>query len=263
MFVVKKIYRFYLMLSLTLLASVSGSPRAATLPLLVAETRDERGEMAPIRPENQKLIDYFEKALELQFEIRRYPLPRLVENVKTGEGIGFGLSKNNDRLSSMRFSDAVFTDFVWVVARSDATIQFDSLQDLQGKSVGIVRGIRYGDEIDNKRGSFFKVEEDQPQTSSRLKKLLSGRMDVLLFNSRTANAKELETELNQYIKDKKIRSPGQINYTVKVLNKPFLADDIHFVSSLQNNLDVIERINYAITKGRKSGELPALFKPAR
>ncbi|MFZ6845348.1 substrate-binding periplasmic protein [Undibacterium sp. RuTC16W] len=260
MFVVKRIYRFCLLLSLTLLASPSS---AATLPLLVAETRDEYGEMAPIRPENQKLIDYFEKALELQFEIRRYPLPRLVESVKTGEGIAFGLSKNKDRLSSMRFSDAVFTDFVWVVARSDSNIQFNSLQDLQGKSVGIVRGIRYGDEIDSKRGNFFKVEEDQPQTSSRLRKLLSGRMDVLLFNSRTANAKELEAELNQYIKDKKIRSPGQINYTVKVLSKPFLADDIHFVSSLQSNLDVIEKINSAIIRGRKSGELPALFRPTR
>ncbi|MEB0222631.1 hypothetical protein, partial [Pseudomonas sp. AB12(2023)] len=79
----------------------------------------------------------------------------------------------------------------------------------------------------------FKVEEDQPQTSSRLKKLLSGRMDVLLFNSRLQNAKDLENELNGYLQDKNIRSDAQAKYHIRVLSKPFLADEIHFVTSLQ------------------------------
>ncbi|MCU6432799.1 transporter substrate-binding domain-containing protein [Undibacterium sp. Jales W-56] len=257
MYAVKKIYRFLLFLSLMLVASLTA---AATMPLLIAESRDENGDIAPIRPENQKLIDYFERALDLQFEIRRYPLPRLVESVKAGEGIGFGLSKSQERLKVMRFSEAIFTDFVWVVARNDSTLKFNTLQDLQGKSVGIVRGIRYGEKIDSMRGSFFKVEEDQPQTSSRLKKLLSGRMDVMLFNSRAANAKELEIELNQYVKDKNLRTSSQMKFAIKVFSKPFLADDIHFTAGLQSDRDIIEKINLAIIKGRRSGELPQLFR---
>ncbi len=242
-------------------ATLSSASTVQNIPLLIAETRDENGEIASIRPENQKILDYFERTLGIHFDIKRYPLSRLVENVKAGEGLAFGLSKTSERLSEMRYSIPIFSDFIWVIVRSDSALKFNSVEDLKGKSVGIVRGIRFGDEIDSKRNRLFKVEEDQPQTSSRLKKLLSGRMDMMLFNSRTANPKELETELNNYLRDKNIRMAEQTKFSIKVLSKPFLIDDIHFTNGLQNDADIINRINAAILKGRKSGELPALWKP--
>ncbi|MFZ6873458.1 substrate-binding periplasmic protein [Undibacterium sp. Di27W] len=230
------------------------------LPLLVAETRDENGEIAPLRPENQKIIAYFERALDMQFDIRRYPLPRVIENTGKGEGLAFGLSKSTERLKTMRYSEPVFSDFVWVVVRDDSRMQYSGLQDLQGKAVGIVRGIRFGDEIDKMRNTVFKVEEDQPQSSSRLKKLLSGRMDVMLVNSRLPNAKDLEAELNSYLDEKNLRSETQMNFGVKVFAKPLLVDPIHFTSGIDTRPEVINKINAAIIKGRKSGDLPALWK---
>ncbi|BBB65578.1 hypothetical protein UNDYM_1325 [Undibacterium sp. YM2] len=230
------------------------------LPLLLAESRDENGEIAPIRPENQKIIAYFERAMDVQFDVRRYPLPRVIDNIGKGEGLGFGLSKSSERLKTMRYSEAVFSDFVWVVARDDSSMKFTGIGDLQGKSVGIVRGIRFGDEIDKLRNVSFKVEEDQPQSSSRLKKLLSGRMDVMLVNSRLPNAKDLEAELNLYLDEKNLRSETQMNYGVKVFAKPLLVDPIHFTSGVNTRSDVINKINAAIIRGRKSGDLPALWK---
>lgn len=230
------------------------------LPLLLAETRDENGEIAPIRPENQKIIAYFERSVDVQFDVRRYPLPRVIENIGKGEGLGFGLSKSSERLNTMRYSEAVFSDFVWVVVRDDSRMRYSGIGDLQGKSVGIVRGIRFGDEIDKLRNVSFKVEEDQPQNSSRLKKLLSGRMDVMLVNSRLPNAKDLEAELKLYLDEKNLRSETQMNYGVKVFAKPLLVDPIHFTSGLNIKSDVINKINAAIIRGRKSGDLPALWK---
>ncbi|MFZ6712226.1 MULTISPECIES: substrate-binding periplasmic protein [unclassified Undibacterium] len=230
------------------------------LPLLLAETRDENGEIAPIRPENQKIIAYFERAMDVKFEVRRYPLPRVIENIGKGEGLGFGLSKNTERLKTMRYSEAVFSDFVWVVARDDTHMKYAGISDLQGKSVGIVRGIRFGDDIDKLRNVMFRVEEDQPQNSSRLKKLLSGRMDVMLVNSRMPNAKDLEAELNLYLDEKNLRNETQMNYGVKVFAKPLLVDPIHFTTGANTRLDVINKINAAIIKGRKSGDLPTLWK---
>lgn len=230
------------------------------LPLLLAETRTENGEIAPIRPENQKIIDYFERSMDIQFDVRRYPLPRVIENIGKGEGLGFGLSKSTERQKTMRYSDPVFSDFVWVVVRDDSRMQYAGIQDLQGKSVGIVRGIRFGDEIDKMRNVLFKVEEDQPQTSSRLKKLLSGRMDVMLVNSRLPNAKDLEAELNLYLDDKNLRNETQMNYGIKVFAKPMLVDPIHFTAGINTRTEVINKINAAIIKGRKSGDLPALWK---
>ncbi|MFZ6656636.1 substrate-binding periplasmic protein [Undibacterium sp. TJN19] len=232
-------------------------------PLLLAENRDENGEISPIRPENQKILNYFEHALDIEFDIRRYPLPRVIENIGKGEGLGFGLSKNTERLKTMRYSEPVFSDFVWVVARDDSKMQYAGIKDLKDKSVGIVRGIRFGDDIDSKRNILFRVEEDQPQISSRLKKLLSGRMDVMLFNSRMSNAKDVEAELNQYLSDKNIRTEIQTSFGIKVFSKPFLIDDIHFTSGLETRRDIIEKINAAIVKGRKSGDLPALWKSDR
>ncbi|MFZ6743228.1 substrate-binding periplasmic protein [Undibacterium sp. JH2W] len=230
------------------------------LPLLLAETRDENGEIAPIRPENQKVIAYFERTMDIQFDIRRYPLPRVVENIGKGEGLGFGLSKSSERLKTMRYSEPVFSDFVWVVVRDDSRMRYSGIQDLQGKAVGIVRGIRFGDEIDKMRNVLFKVEEDQPQSSSRLKKLLSGRMDVMLVNSRLTNAKDLEAELNHYLDEKNLRSETQMNFGVKVFARPLLVDPIHFTSGINSRAEVINKINAAIIKGRKSGDLPALWK---
>lgn len=263
--VLSSIFRVIRRLSLFLILICSAGVHqlacaATVVPVLLAEARDENGEMAPIRPENQKILQYFERALDIKFDIHRYPLPRVIENVGKGEGLGFGLSKSTDRLKTMRYSKPVFSDFVWVVARDDSKMQFSGIQDLKGKSVGIVRGIRFGDEIDSKRNVLFNVEEDQPQNSSRLKKLLSGRMDVMLFNSRMSNAKDLEADLNQYLNDKKIRTEMQANFGVKVFPKPFLVDHIHFTSGLNSTPDIINRINAAIIRGRKSGDLPALGK---
>ena len=241
--------------------SLAASAHAAdTQILLLAETRDENGEIAPIRPENQKIINYFEQALHWQFEVRRYPLPRVIENVGKGEGLGFGLSKNSARMKTMRYSEPVFSDFVWVVARADYKGTYKSITDLQGKSVGIVRGIRFGDEIDKQRNILFKVEEDQPQNSSRLKKLLSGRMEVMLVNSRLSNARELEAELNLYIEEKNLHAETPNNLGVKVFAQPFLVDPIHFTAGLQSRPELINKINAAINRGRKTGDLPALWK---
>jgi len=231
-----------------------------SIPLMIAETRDEYGRLAPIRPENQKILNYFERALNQPFDIQRYPLQRIAEQLRQSGGLAFGLTKTSERLQYMKFSDPVFSDYIWVVSRSDSDLEYTNLQDLKNKSVGIARGVRLGDDIDQHRNILFKAEEDPAQLSARLKKLLSGRMDCMLLNSRHSSAKELENELNQYLLDKKILDPNEDVYKVKVSAKPLITDDLHFATGTQHASNLLQRINIAIAKGRQSGELPALVK---
>lgn len=241
-------------------AAGTGSPPPAGITLMVSESRDENGALIPVRPENQAVIQYFEKALNLTFQIRRLPLPRITAELQEGEGLAFGLSKNSERQKFMQFSETVFTDIVWIVVREDAKMEFNNLQDLQGKSVGIVRGVRFGDEIDRQRNVLFRVEEDTSQLSSRLKKLLSGRMDCLLFNSRTTSAAEVEAELNQYLATANMPETNSKPVQIRVLGKPLMTDEIHFAAGLRNHERLLKSINAAIIRGRKSGELPPLLK---
>jgi len=232
-----------------------------TVPLMTGESRDENGEVIPIRPENQKILDYFERTIGIHFDIRRMPIARVIEGVKQGDGIAYGISKTSERLKYMAYSDAIFTDYVWLIVRDDSPIEIGSLAEIKGKSIGIVRGIRFNDEIDGLRNVWFKVEEDPSQMSSRLKKLLSGRMDAMLFNSRMHTAKELENELNMYMVEKNIHGETQDKSRIRVVSKPFLTDDVYFVTGLTTDKSIIGKINAAIIKGRKSGDLPALWKP--
>ena len=229
--------------------------------VITGESRDENGELIPLRPENQKLLDNIGRIAGIRFDVRRMPIPRLLEAVKQGEGIGYGISKTSERSTYLAYSDPVFTDNVWLIVRDDAGIENSTLADLKGKSIGIVHGIRFNDEIDSQRNVLFKVEEDPSHLASRLKKLLSGRMDAMLLNSRARSAKELENELMQYMQDKNIRANTQAKPGIKVIARPFLADDVYFVTALNADKTVINRINLAMAKARKMGDMPPLAKP--
>ena len=90
---------------------------------------------------------------------------------------------------------------------------------------------------------------------------MSGRMDAMLLNSRTRTAKELENDLNLYMQDRNIHSDSTDRHGIRVISKPFLADDVYFVSGLNTDKSILNKINAAILKGRKSGDIPLLQKP--
>ena len=232
-----------------------------SITLLTGESRDDNGEVIPIRPENQRILEFIEHSIGIHFDIRRLPIPRVIEGVKQGDGLGYGISKTSERLKFLAYSETIFTDYVWLIVPDDSSIETGSHAELKGKSIGIIRGIRYNDEIDGMRNVWFKVEEDPSQISSRLKKLMSGRMDAMLLNSRTRTAKELENDLNLYMQDRNIHSDSTDRHGIRVISKPFLADDVYFVSGLNTDKSILNKINAAILKGRKSGDLPLLQKP--
>ncbi len=229
------------------------------LVLLIRELRNEAGDIVPIRDEIRQLLNYFEHHLQIKFEIRRYPWTRLLVNAKNGEGIIFGLSKNRERLQTYQFSEAIYANYVWLVTRSDASFNYNSMLDLKGKTVGVIRGTSYGDEFDSQRNVMFQVEEDVGSHGARLKKLINKRMDVMIFGDRRSQADEVEQLLLRILRKELASSDKSLEQGFKVLPKPMLVDELHFAAAGVQYEEWIRKLNAAILAGRKSGEISRIL----
>lgn len=248
----------------SMLVSVNASAaEIEKIPLLVRELRNDQGEIIPVKNDIRQLFLYFEREANISFEVRYYPMTRLLNNVKNGEGIAFGLSKNSERLESMQFSDFIYANYVWLITPRTHQFNFDHIDDLKGKTVGVIRGVSYGDEFDQKKNDIFKVEEDTASHVARLKKLSMHRMDVMLFGARQADPLEVHALLRhmQSIDKSHVLDASEIDFTV--LSKPLRIDELHFVAALNKHHDLIKRLNIAIARGKKTGEISRILSPVR
>jgi polar amino acid transport system substrate-binding protein len=245
-------FEFLLLTSLISSTSLAQTPQK--IPLLIRETRNEMGEIRPIRPEIQKLLNYLEQETQLSFEIRYYPMTRLIQRVMEKEGIGFGITKTKERQKQLYFSDVIFSNNVWMIVRSDDTFKFNKLADLKDKTVGVVRGMTYGDSFDQQTNKLFKVEEDVNSHTARIKKLISFRMDILLFGTWETNPTSV-TQLLKSILEENKEKESTSKLPIKVITTPLLIDELHFVSASEQDVALLNKLNLALSKGKASGEI--------
>jgi ABC-type amino acid transport substrate-binding protein len=227
----------------------AANPRS---PVLLIASADGRSS-ATLQPSIANTIAYMQRSLDVAFDIRKYPWNRLLQNLNNGEGLALGLSKTQERLQTLHFSDPVYANYVWLVTRSDAVFPFRTLSDLKGKSLGVTRGSSYGEAFEREKNILFDVEEDEFALSARLNKLLNHRMDALLFQHRGARPEQVETLLNSWAAQHQLPLPPGVSF--RVLPKPLLIDPIHFAIRADLDDGLIARINQAIAKGKRNGEL--------
>lgn len=248
--------RHLLRLTPLLLAGVLGLPaRAApqTVTLIVGEALDENGKLKPLRAWQQKLFEYLEQELDVKFDVRRYPWARAERNALAGAGLIFGLPKNPDRLRELRYSEAAQRNTLWLVTRSDATFPFESLADLQGKTIGAVRGYGYGEQFEQARNKLFRVEDDIPSRATRLQRLLLKRVDaVLLYQPSWQTAAEVEAELRAQAAPLARELSLPYGITVSVLPRPLQVENQQFFAVAKGkDQGLIDRINAALAKQQK------------
>ena len=229
--------------------------------LLVRELRNDQGEVIPVKDDIRQLFLYFEREAHVSFEVRYFPMSRLLNHVKNGEGIAFGLSKNTERLETMQFSEFIYANYVWLVTAKEQRFNFTQLADLRGKTIGVIRGVSYGDDFDRSKNELFKVEEDAASHVARLKKLSMRRMDVMLFGARQSDPREVEALLRhmQVVDKSHVLDAKETAFTV--LDKPLRIDELHFAASLHKHNEIIKRLNTAIARGKKNGEILRILTP--
>jgi ABC-type amino acid transport substrate-binding protein len=228
--------------------AIAGPP---TIPLIIGDTLDEQGKPKSLSPFKRKLLDAVERELGIVFELRMYPWARAERYAVEGAGPIFGLPKNADRLHALRYSEVAAYNKLWIVTRSDATFRFSTIEDLRGKSIGVVRGYNYGAEVEQARANkLFRTDEDIASRGTRLTRLMLKRVDaVLLYQPSQQTAHDVETEVNTFMVSRLRAIGAAANASYSVLPKPLSIDDGVFFAIARNKDDgIIDRINAALTR---------------
>ncbi|WP_342116729.1 substrate-binding periplasmic protein [Pseudoduganella sp. OTU4001] len=241
-----------------LVAGLAGLPlRAAppaVLPLIIGQALDENGKPRPLPSRQTKLFALLERELGIRFELRRYPWPRVERSARSGEGLVFGLPKNEPRLAALNYSAAALSNTLWLATRNDNTFTFSSLADLQGKTVGAVRGYGYGEAFEQARGKLFHVADDPSSRALRVRRLLMQRVDaVLFFQPSGRSPAQLEAELGAIARPlaRELGLPDSVRPVV-LPNPVQLENQQFFAIARERDDGLIERINAILAKRRPS-----------
>lgn len=245
-------------LAAALLGLPCGAAPPAPLPLIIGQALDENGKQRPLPSRQLKLFALLERELGIRFEIRRYPWPRVERSALSGEGLVFGLPRNEARQAALRYSAPALSNTLWLATRSDNTFAFDSLADLRGKTLGAVRGYGYGDEFEQARGKLFQVADDPSSRAMRVRRLLLQRVDaVLFFQPSGRSAAELEAALVAIAAPlaRELGLPDTLRPAV--LPKPLQLEN-HQYFAIANGKDdgLIERINAVLARRNCRSGLP-------
>jgi polar amino acid transport system substrate-binding protein len=254
-------HRFLLCGLFSAAAMFGGAQAAMAAPrsvvLLMGESLDENGKQKPLNERHRQLLAYFERELDIDFDIKRYPWMRAERNALEGRGLIFGLSKTPERLRHFRFSDIAAANNLWMVTRSDARFTFNSIEDLRGKTVGAVRGYNYGEPFESARDTVFRVEGDLASRELRLKRLMLGRVDVvLIYQPHTEEHAEIEASLNAFMAPHlaKLNVPAHVSFSV--LPTPLQMDNqLYFAVAKDKDDGLIDQINAALARQRKSAAI--------
>lgn len=251
-------FAIFFLILLNCVTAFAASP-PLVVPLLLSEEVDEKNGLIPLPKETSAIIQYLEASIDLHFEVRRYPWKRALENAKNGEGLIFGISKTTERLRKYAFSEPIYIDQTWLVTRCDATFTFNDLQDLKGKTIGVVRGASSGEAFDQLANVLFKIEDDTGANQARFTKLYNRRMNALIFYKPDMIASKLEVELNRQYAHQFTNTKKTDVHVFCVLPKPVSAVSIHFAAGIDQDLTYLELIDKALIRAKKNGDLPRIL----
>lgn len=112
--------------------------------------------------------------------LRAIPWKRALLAIASGDaGIG-GVYRNAAREFVWDFSDAIYEETTMLYVLRGGDFKFDSLSDLRGKKIGVIRGWSYGSAFDSAVHDGLVAVEEETSDILNFKMLASGRLDAVL-----------------------------------------------------------------------------------
>lgn len=227
--------------------------------LQTIEEFDHQGKAVPLAKASAELLAYIEKSLDIRFEVKRVPWKRAMDNALRSDIVLMGMSITTERAKKYAFSEPINANGNWLITRCDATFTFNSLQDLQGKLIGVVNGTSAGEAFDLQMNKIFRIENDTGAGVSRLKKLMARRMDALVWYGITSDVREMQFIINRNYAIQHFDNDTGSSTPFCVLPKPISIVTNHFAMRINpDNQKLLARINQALSKGRKEGAIAPL-----
>jgi polar amino acid transport system substrate-binding protein len=145
-----------------------------------------------------------------------------------------GAWKTPDREQYLLFSRPYLENRITLIGRQNNKINFENIDQLNGKKIGIVSGYAYGDEI-TKNKSIQKVAGET--VAENIKKLLRDEVDFILADALVAQA------IKEYL-------PGDVTRKLNIYDKDVVTQSLYFAvrKNHPNAHDLVDKFNKAVER---------------
>ena len=259
----KQIVCLLLLSVFTLVPTFAGTSKPdndkPTIKLFLQESLDIHGRQLPLDRDLEAILIYFERESGIHFDKQLLPWNRAQLMAQNGDGIIFGISKSPERLKLYHFSIPVVSEKIWAITYGDPRPNFQSMEDLRGKTVSIGRGFSHGMDFEKAKNVVFQVQEDSASSAARFKKLMNRRSDIMLWPVRQL---QRANQVEAYLRDQLIPSfndPELTGKTFYVSARPVFYDTTHFAAATGKYEAEMEKLNGVIRKGTANGKLTKLL----
>lgn len=177
------------------------------------------------------------KAVGYDVEVRFLPWERVMAMAKSGEADGImGAYYKKEREADFKYSAAIAESQLSFYKQKSKPHKYSSLNDVKGKTVGIVRGYTFTPEFDQSPA----IKKDQSDNlPAALRKLLAGRVDFVLDDQRVI-AYELKKMGGQAGDAEALTPPLQVSKLFVLISKKAAGSDKK-LGDFNRGLDIIKK----------------------
>jgi len=135
-----------------------------------------------------RLLEETVKQAGHKVEIKAYPWKRALLYGAAGKGAVGGAYKNDVRVKTYDFSIPLYQEKLVIFVNKNHQFEFNSIEDLKGKVVGVNRGWSYGQEFDTARANKLFTVNIRNDPNDNFKMLALGRIDCLILDQRSGDS---------------------------------------------------------------------------
>lgn len=133
--------------------------------------------------------------MKVDVKLEPKPWKRALAEIDESKGGVGGIYKNDERAKKYDFSEPILAENTAVFYNKKKPIDFKTVADLHGYTVGVIRGWSYGDDFDAARKAGKISVEENVSDAANLKKLDAGNLDAVLAIEESGKAAIAATKL--------------------------------------------------------------------
>jgi len=135
-----------------------------------------------------RLLEEVVKQAGHKIEIKAYPWKRALLYSAEGKGAVGGAYKNDERVKTYDYSIPLYQEKLVLFVNKNSQFEFNTIEDLKGKVIGVNRGWSYGQEFDAARASKLFTVSIRNKPNDNFKMLDLGRIDCLILDQRSGDS---------------------------------------------------------------------------
>lgn len=173
-------------------------------------------------------------------EIEFVPWKRALEESREGRYDGIlGGFYNEERTKYFMYSDSISSANMRFFSRKGNKIEYNSLNDLIGYKIGVIRGYFYSSEFDN---AGFLQKDEINNVEQNIQKIIHGRIDLFIASEEVVYWL-LKTKLNEYRDE------------IVPLGPVYVTNDLYIIISKKSKYPkkIVEDFNNGLEQIKKDG----------